>query len=119
MIFYVRYKETKRLERVKVKAEKREKRSIHDKTKEFKAGKLPWKKPSLDYKAIHEAFGKADLLMSKDDIDGAMRGFIEVLSLHPEHFEANQKLGMIYIHKNMAAKAEAIFRSMVHLNPKK
>lgn len=112
-IFSKKYKETKRLERVKVKAEKREPQSIHNRQG---SGQLAWKKKSLDYKAIHDAFNKADFHYDKNEIDEAQKGFIQVLALHPDHEEANNKLGLIYIKKNMNAKAEAIFRRLIDLN---
>ena len=113
-IFSKKYKETKRLERVKVKAEKREPQSIHNRQQ---GNQLAWKKKSLDYKAIHEAFNKADLFYDKGEIDEAQKGFIQVLALHPDHEEANNKLGLIYVKKNMNAKAEAIFRRLIDVNP--
>jgi tetratricopeptide (TPR) repeat protein len=113
-IFSKKYKETKRLERVKVKTEARKPQSIHNRNA---AGQLAWKKKSLDYKAIHEAFNKADLYYDKGEIDDAQKGFIQVLALHPDHEEANNKLGLIYVKKNMNAKAEAIFRRLIDINP--
>lgn len=114
-IFFKKYKETKRLERVKVKAQKRERRTLNTQLDNVKG--LAWKKKSLDYKSIHEAYNKADLFFDKGEIDEAQKCFIQVLSLHPDHEEANNKLGLIYIQKKMPAKAEAIFRRLIDINP--
>lgn len=114
-IYYVKLEETKKKDRLKVTI------SSNDEPKNIgKVGIDPnsWKRKNLDFKAINEAFSKAELLYSKNDLDAAMRSFIFVLSLHPENTEATNKLGLIYLKKGMLNKAETTFRQLVEMDSK-
>jgi len=113
-IYYTRLEDTKKKDRLK----------IHlDSAEPVNKGKSKpdpnsWKRKSLDYKTIHEAYNKADLFYSKGDLENAQKSFIYVLSLHPDHIEANNKLGLIYLKKNIPNKAEAIFKHLIDLDAK-
>jgi tetratricopeptide (TPR) repeat protein len=116
-IYYIKLEETKKKDRLKVTMTNAE---IDEPKNIGKVGIDPnsWKRKNLDFKAINDAFSKAELLYSKNDLDAAMRGFIFVLSLHPENTEATNKLGLIYLKKGMLNKAETTFRQLVEMDAK-
>ena len=113
-IFYSRYKEAKKLERIKVKASKK----VYNEFSGSEENGGDVKRSSLDYKAIHDAYNKGDLLLSQGDIENAQKMFVQVLSLFPDHIESNNKIGLIYLEKNELEKAQAIFKRLTELNPK-
>lgn len=113
-IYYVRLEDTKKKERLKVSIKSNDLQNVG------KVGVDPnsWKRKSLDYKAINEAFNKADILYSKNDLEGAQKGFIQVLALNPNHVDANNKLGLIYLKNGIPNKAEAVFKHLVEVEPR-
>jgi tetratricopeptide (TPR) repeat protein len=110
-IYYVRLEDTKKKERLKVVMNNNEPENVGKTVIDPNS----WKRKSLDYKAINEAFAKADFLYTKNDLDGAQKGFVQVLSLHPNHVDANNKLGLIYLKKNIPHKAEVVFKHLIDL----
>jgi len=116
-IYYVKLEETKKKERLKVTMDSSE-TSVEPQIQNTNSSRKPndWKRKTLDYKAIHEAYNKADFHYSKNDLDEALRGFIQVTAMHPEHIEANNKLGLIYLKKNMPKKAETAFKHLISLD---
>jgi tetratricopeptide (TPR) repeat protein len=111
-IYYSRLEDTKKRERLKVTIETVEPQNIGKTKKDPNS----WKKKNLDYKAINEAYNKADVLYAKNELDGAQKAFIQVLALHPDHVDSNNKLGLIYLKKNMPNKAETAFKYLVDLD---
>jgi tetratricopeptide (TPR) repeat protein len=69
----------------------------------------------IDYKLIAEIFNKADLLFGQGKIKEAEKGFVHVLSIHPDHLEANVRLGLLYLENEKYSKAEEIFKHVVSL----
>lgn len=118
-IYYVKLEETKKKERLKVTLDDRDPEILNESNNYDSDSRKPndWKRKTLDYKAIHEAYNKADYHYSKNDLDEALKGFIQVTALHPDHIEANNKLGLIYLKRNMPKKAETAFRHLISLDP--
>lgn len=76
------------------------------------------KRRNLDYKKINNTFDKADLFYAQDNFKEAEKTFVEVLTLNPEHLDANNKLGLIYLKTNRFSKAEAVFKQLITLEPR-
>lgn len=116
-IYWMRLKDTHKQERVKVKLEQIEGEDA-PRSKVKAPDRDTWKKKPVDYKAIHDAFNKADVYYSRGKLEEAHKGFIYVLSLNPDHEDANNKLGLIYLKKDIPNKAEAIFKHLIEVDPK-
>lgn len=79
----------------------------------------PAEKSSLiDYGKVNSAFRKADYYFARGDWQEAERWFVKVLSLYPDHEEALNRLGVIYIQNGTPHKAELLYRRLLTLNPK-
>lgn len=68
-------------------------------------------------KALRDTFMSAEAFFESGDLDEAERLYIQTLSLDDSHAEANMRLGIIYIKKQLPKKAEAIFRKILTLTP--
>ncbi|MBT6143497.1 tetratricopeptide repeat protein [bacterium] len=118
MIYFNQYKVQSRNQRIKVKAVKPMVESFDTKQPVAKRNDgLNWKRPKLDYKEIADVFNKAETFYSKKDYENAKKTYINVLTLHPLHPGANNKLGLIYLKEGRASKAEVIFRKLVEIKP--
>lgn len=69
-------------------------------------------------KTLKDAFMSAEAFFENGDLDEAERLYIQVLSLDDSHLETNMRLGLIYLKKQLAKKAEAIFRKVLSLAPR-
>lgn len=76
------------------------------------------KRRNLDYKRINNTFDKADLYYSQENFKEAEKTFVEVLTLNPEHLDANNKLGLIYLKTERFSKAEAVYKQLITLEPR-
>jgi len=76
------------------------------------------KRRNLDYKRINNTFDRADLFYAQDNFKEAEKTFVEVLTLNPEHLDANNKLGLIYLKTDRFSKAEAVFKQLITLEPR-
>lgn len=72
--------------------------------------KAPKARPT---KEINNAYRKADMLFAKAEYEEAEKVFIKVLALDDAHTDANLKLGLIYLHKGEAGKAEFFFNKLL------
>lgn len=68
-------------------------------------------------KTLKATFMSAEAFFENGDLDEAERLYIQVLSLDETHPEANMRLGLIYLKKQLAKKAEAIFRKILATTP--
>lgn len=117
-IYYVKLEETKKKERLKVTMEDTSSEIDIEPLHDIQSKKpADWKRKTLDYKAIHEAFNKADFHFSRNELDEALKGFIQVTAIHPDHVEANNKLGLIYLKRGMLKKAETAFKHLISVDP--
>ncbi|MBP7819328.1 tetratricopeptide repeat protein [Candidatus Gracilibacteria bacterium] len=80
---------------------------------------LDWKRPNLDFKELNNLFNQADLNLSKGFVTEAEQGFIKVLAIKPDHEEANNKLGVLYLKTGQHKKAEEIYRLLTEIYPEK
>lgn len=80
---------------------------------------MSWKKQAVDYKAVHAAHNAAELQYAKGNLEEAEQGYIKAISLQPNHPEANNKLGLIYVKQGQMKKAEAIYRLLTESYPDK
>ncbi len=64
-------------------------------------------------KSLRDSFMSAEAFFENGDLDEAERLYIQVLSLDEAHAEANMRLGIIYLKKQLPKKAEAIFRKIL------
>jgi tetratricopeptide (TPR) repeat protein len=78
---------------------------------------FPTNAPSgpIDFARVNQYFRKADFYFSQKRLDEAERWFIKVLSIYPDHEEALNRLGIIYIQNNVPHKAELLFRRLITL----
>ena len=116
-IYWHRFKDTQRTERVKVKLDQIEGEDS-PKTKVKKMPLQGWKRQSYDYRAVNDAYNKADIFYARGDFENAHKAFIYVLSLDPDHEESNNKIGLIYLQKEMFTKAESIFKKLIEDHPR-
>jgi tetratricopeptide (TPR) repeat protein len=116
-IYWYRFKDTQKMERVKVKLEQIEGEDA-PRSRVVPKNTNTWKKKAYDYRAINDAYNKADLYYAKGDLDEAQKAFVYVLSLDPDHEESNNKLGLIYVKKGNLNKAESIFKRLTEDYPK-
>jgi len=86
-----------------------------DMTKEKEAKNEKKKQIEIDYKLIASIYNKADLLLGQGQIKEAEKGFVHVLSIHPDHLDSNVRLGMLYLQSEKYSKAEEIFKHVVKL----
>ena len=68
-------------------------------------------------KTLKSTFVSAEAFFENGDLDEAEKLYIQVLSLDEAHFDANMRLGLIYIKKQLPKKAEAIFRKILATAP--
>lgn len=68
-------------------------------------------------KTLKDTFMSAEAFFENGDLDEAEKLYIQVLSLDEAHFDANMRLGLIYLKKQLAKKAEAIFRKILATHP--
>lgn len=68
-------------------------------------------------KTLKSTFMSAEAFFENGDLDEAEKLYIQVLSLDEAHLDANMRLGLIYIKKQLPKKAEAIFRKTLALSP--
>ena len=61
------------------------------------------------------AYGKADIALRAGKTLEAKKILIQVLSLDPNHLEANNKLGLLYLKEGEPTKAEVIFRKITKI----
>jgi len=115
-IFMKRHKFVNHLERMKASVGGSSESEGDDKSNVF--GIEEKKKTKIDYQAISDIFNKADVAFSKGDYSEAQKGFIRVLSMHPDHVGSNYRLALIYLHQDIPSKADVIFRHLIKLEPK-
>lgn len=75
-------------------------------------------KPEIDKadrKEIKIAMEKGRTSVEKADLTAAEKNFVKVLSFDENNLEANLSLGLIYLKKGLAAKAEAIYKKLIDL----
>lgn len=66
-------------------------------------------------KQLRDTLTSADAYFESGDLDEAERLYIQVLVLHDANHEANVRLGLIYLKKQLPKKSEAIFRKVLAL----
>lgn len=66
-------------------------------------------------KEINIAYRKADMHFAKGEHEEAEKVFIKVLALDDGHMDANLKLGLVYLQKGEAAKAEFFFNKLLEI----
>ncbi len=62
-------------------------------------------------------FMSAEAFFENGDLDEAEKLYIQVLSLDEAHLDANMRLGLIYLKKQLSKKAEAMFRKILGIAP--
>jgi len=75
-------------------------------------------KPALDKdseKDLKTTIEKAEAAKKRGALDSAEKNYIKALSFDENHIEANLNLGLIYLKKGSAAKAEAIYKKLIGL----
>ncbi len=68
-------------------------------------------------KTLKDTYMSAEAFFESGDLDEAEKLYIQVLSLDDAHIDANMRLGLIYLKKQLSKKAEAIFRKVLSLMP--
>jgi len=111
LIFLKRKRKINELEKIKMHVNEDSK----DMTKEADNNKDKKKRVDIDYKLIANIYNKADLLLGQGQIKEAEKGFVHVLSIHPDHLDSNVKLGMLYLQSEKYSKAEEIFKHVVKI----
>lgn len=85
------------------------------------AAKTPPKKeaPKEDYKLkeAEEAFKEANLLFSKNDLDGAISAFQRAIAIMPETSKYHSNLGRAFMMKGWKGMAQSAFKQALVLNP--
>ncbi|HBB03232.1 MAG: TPR Domain containing protein [Candidatus Peregrinibacteria bacterium GW2011_GWF2_38_29] len=69
-----------------------------------------------DQKEMEKYFLAGEKAFKKDYVDEAEKAYIKALSFNENHVEANLRLGVIYLKKNLPMKAEAIFKKLLGIN---
>lgn len=75
-------------------------------------------KKRIDVRALKKNLNDADMLFAKRKFEEARGVFLKVLALDPDHEEATNKLGLIYLQENHSGKAELLFARLAELHPK-
>ncbi len=117
-IFFRNYKKEISNKKIRVQAKKPKLETISELVMQGNQRRGNIKRKNLDYKKINNTFDKADLYYAQENFLEAEKVFIEVLTLHPEHLDANNKLGLIYLRTQKFAKAEAVYRQLISLEPR-
>lgn len=119
-IFVIKMKEVEKKSKIKVMAEEKTANTFKD--DEFDVEEeytsIVKNKSSIDYAKLNKLISHAEILYSKDLLDEASKIYVQALALDPEHEIANNKLGLIYLKKDMPTKSEAIYRLLVRLYPR-
>jgi len=64
---------------------------------------------------IKDLIVKGDSLINAGSDDEAIKCFVQALTLNPHHIESMQKLGILYMHKQMYSVASALFKELASL----
>ncbi len=73
--------------------------------------------PLQEHFEIRDNFRSAEAFYAAGDTDQAERLYVQILSLDENHVDANTRLGIIYLKKNLPLKAEALYRKLLSLAP--
>jgi tetratricopeptide (TPR) repeat protein len=117
-IFIKNYKKEINNKKLRTQTKKPKFEAISDLVRQGTVHRQKIQRKNLDFKLINETFDKADLFYAQNNFVEAEKIFIEVLTLNPEHLDANNKLGLIYIKTEKFAKAEAIFKNLITIEPR-
>lgn len=118
-IFVIRYKEIQQKSKIKVKAEQKTASTFRDDAfddNDYQPTNR--RKTAIDYAKLNKLISHAEVLYSKNLLDEASKIYVQALAIDPNHEIANNKLGLIYLKKDMPSKAEAIYRLLTHVKPR-
>jgi tetratricopeptide (TPR) repeat protein len=119
-IFVIRYKETQQKNKIKVRAERKTattfKEDAFDNNDDYEPSFVD--KRSIDYAKLNKLISQAEILYSKDLLEQASKIYVQALAIDPDHEIANNKLGLIYLKRDMPSKSEAIYRLLVKIKPR-
>jgi len=85
---------------------------------EFDMNIQPIDEKTLNLSEINRAFRIAEMHFTRGNFDEAEKFFLKVLSLHPQHTETLNRLGVIYIQRGNSRKAEMLYRKLLSITQK-
>lgn len=85
---------------------------------EEEEGPAPVKPEDLNYTDLSRVYRIADMHFARGDLEEAEKWFIKALAFDPNHPEALNRLGVIYIQQGNARRAEILYRKLLSITQK-
>ncbi len=68
-----------------------------------------------DKETLEDIFKRGENMIKAGKDDEAIKCFVQALTINPHHIDSMQKLGVLYMHKQMYSAASALFKDLASL----